>query len=198
MLKKIILFVSLLFLSCTFAGAKGVAQTQVEKLRVMQTRCYDLADRQKVLQAAVNVLQDSGYVIQNIDYDFGFLQARKVFKSHYVSKKRIAGWSTVLAATTAYTVFSYGSTAYSMYEPSRRVMNEMKDKTSVSDVNVFVETLDDNKTRIRFNAVEKILQNADGYSFTKAAPMRVLRVYKPKIYNEFFAQVENILFFEEI
>jgi hypothetical protein len=193
----IIIFLSLiLFSQCSYAVS--MPKVKHNKLQEMQTRYFDTTDNIGVLKAAITTLQDSGFIIQDIDFDLGYVRARKTYKAHYVSKKRILGWSTVLAAATAYTVFSYGTTVYTMYAPSKRVMNEMRDKTVVVDANVFVEPYYDGKTKIKFNAVGKILQNADGYSFNKNAPMRVLRVYKSKIYDEFFAQTQNYIFPNEI
>ena len=195
----IIIFLSLfLFSGANCSYAVSMPKVKPDKLQEMQTRYFDTTDNIGVLKAAITTLQDSGFIIQDIDFDLGYVRARKTYKAHYVSKKRILGWSTVLAAATAYTVFSYGTTVYTMYEPSKRVMNEMRDKTIVFDANVFVQPYFGGKTKIKFNAVGKILQNADGYSFNKNAPMRVLRVYKSKIYDEFFTQTQNYLFPKEI
>lgn len=125
--------------------------------------------------------------------NLGLLEQKKIFKAAYTSKKRVAGWSFVLAAATAYTVFSYGATAASMYSPSRRIATEFKDKTVVIDANVFVEEVDNNKIKVHFLPVEKVLQNADGFAFNQMAPIKIIRIYKPQAYNEFFTQIQKNL-----
>ena len=59
------------------------------------------------------------------------------------------------------------------------------------DSKIYADRIDKNKVQVRFLPVEKILQNADGFSFVTSAPVRVIRIYDSKVYNEFFAQVEQ-------
>ena len=61
-----------------------------------------------------------------------------------------------------------------------------------------IEKFGDDKTKVRFVLVEKFLQNADGYSFVKSAPMKVVRIYNPQVYQEFFAQMDKGIFYEGI
>ena len=192
MKKFIAIFLCLILLPLE-ACAVRMPKVSAQKRTDMQTRYYNTSDSQAVLKAAIETLQNSDFVIQNINTDYGYICARKTFKGNYVSKGRVLGWSTVFAAATAYTVFSYGSTAYYMYSPSRRVLNEMRKKNMVVDTNVFVEPMPDGTTKVRFLAVEKILQNADGFSFMKAAPMRIIRIYRPEVYDEFFSQINESL-----
>ena len=192
-MKKFIAILLCLILLPLEACAVRMPKVSAQKRTDMQTRYYNTSDTQAVLKAAIETLQNSDFVIQDINTDYGYICARKTFKGNYVSKGRVLGWSTVFAAATAYTVFSYGSTAYYMYSPSRRVLNEMRKKNMVVDTNVFVEPMPDGTTKVRFLAVEKILQNADGFSFMKAAPMRVIRIYRPEVYNEFFSQINESL-----
>lgn len=200
MIKKIFtttLAFLILFATSNSAMAKRTKNMSQLELREMQTRIFDTPDTTRVMKSAINTLQDSGFVIQEIDSDLGFIRAEKTFKKHHVDKKRIAGWSMVLAAMTASTVLSYGTTFGSMYDPSMRISNEMKDKTAVVDTNVDIEKFG-NKTKVRFVLVEKVLQNADGYSFVKSAPTNVIRLYKPDVYREFFAQLDKSIFYEGI
>lgn len=192
MKKSFSIFLILLLFQFTINSAQALRMPKVssEKLSEMQTYYFDTPNTQEVMNATIATLQDSDFEIQEYEPELGFIRAKKTFKARYSNKKRIAGWSAVLAVATAYTVFSYGANAYSMYSPSRRIANEMKDKTIVVDANIFIENTTDKKTKVRFIAVEKILQNADGFSFVKSAPMRVIRIYKPNVYKEFFAQTE--------
>jgi hypothetical protein len=192
-MKRILAIFLCLILLPLEASAVRMPKVSAQKRIEMQTHYYNNANSQDVFNAAIETLQNSDFIIQDINPEYGYINARKTFKSNYVSKKRVLGWSTVFAAATAYTVFSYGSTAYSMYSPSRRVLNEMRKKNIIVDTNVFVEPMPDGTTKVRFLLVEKILQNADGFSFMKAAPMRIIRIYRPEVYDEFFSQVgENL------
>lgn len=175
------------------AQAKLMPKISKDDLYNMQTYYIESNDIKSVMNAVIEALYNSDYSVEDFNSELGVIRAKKMLKASYISKKRIAGWSVVLAAATAYTVFSYGSTAASMYSPSRRIATELKDKTVIIDANVFVEQIDKNKIKIKFIPVEKVLQNADGFAFNQMAPIKVIRIYKPNAYKEFFAQVENNL-----
>ena len=201
MMKKfLVLFLSIIFLSCsgTCAFAKKVKNLSQLERREHETHFFDTSDTNRVMKAAVNTLQDSGFVIQEIEPELGYLRARKVYKKRFINKGRIAGNSLWLALMATYTVFSYGAGAGYMAEPTMHISNELHEKTVVVDSNVNVEKFGKNKTKVRFVLVQKVLQNADGYSFVKSAPTRVLRVYSPKVYQEFFAQLDKSIFYEGI
>ena len=176
---------------------KVKALSQLER-REVETRFYDTADTMKVMKAAANTLQDSGFVIQEIEPELGYMRAQETFKKRFMNKGRVVGQSFLLALYTTYTVFTYGSTAYYMVDPSRKLANEIQEKTVVVDSNVNVEKFGKNKTKVRFVLVEKVLQNADGYSYVKSAPARIIRIYKPEVYQEFFAQLDKSIFYEGI
>ncbi|MCM1339668.1 MAG: hypothetical protein NC191_08360 [Muribaculaceae bacterium] len=189
-----------IFLFCSTEGAFAGRVRDFSQLerREIETHFYDTADTDRVMRAAVNTLQDSGFVIQEIEPELGYLRAQKTFKKRYVNKARVAGNSLWFAVTAAYAVFSYGYGTYYMADPTRKISNELHEKTVVVDSNVNVEKFGKNKTKVRFVLVQKVLQNADGYSFVKSAPARVIRVYSPKVYREFFAQLDKSLFYEGI
>lgn len=201
MIKKIfsILLTFLLFgmsSNCVYAK-KYKSLTQLER-RQVETHFYDTSDTQKVMQAAINTLQDSGFIIQEIEPDVGYIRAQKSFKKKFINKARLTGQSCVLGLYTALTVFSWGSTIGYMADPARKISNELHPKTVVVDTNVNVEPFGKNKTKVRLVFVQKVLLNADGYSYVKSAPTRVLRVYNPKVYQEFFAQLDKSIFYEGI
>ncbi|MBO6181373.1 hypothetical protein J6O86_06795 [bacterium] len=156
----------------------------------MQTRYFDCSDTKSVMNAVLATLYDSDYSIEDFNTELGLIRVTKTLKASYTSKKRVAGWSVMLAAATAYTVFSYGAAAASMYSPTRRIATEMKDKTVVIDANVYISQVDENKFKVKFIPVEKVLQNADGFAFNQMAPVKVIRIYRPEPYDEFFSQVE--------
>ena len=201
MIKKLLSFViliSILFSSVPAAYAKKVKNMSQLERRAVETRFFDTADSGRVLKAAVNTLQDSGFIIQEIEPELGYIRANKTYKRKFVNKGRLAGQSFMLALFTAYTVFSYGTTAAYLADPTRKLSNELHAKTVVVDTNVNVEKFGKNKTKVRIVFSQKVLLNADGYSYVKSAPTRVLKVYNPKVYKEFFAQLDKSIFYEGI
>lgn len=199
MIKKLVsIFLIIIFCTSNCALAKKVKSLSQLERREIETRFYDTADTNRVMKAAINTLQDSGFVIQEIEPELGYLRARKYFKRRYVSKGRAVGYSLLVAAYATLAVFTYGTTAYNVADPAIRLGNEFKDKTVVVDSNVDVEKFGKNKTKVRFVLVQKVLQNADGYSFVKSAPTRVIRIYDPEVYQEFFAQLDKSIFYEGI
>ena len=52
------------------------------------------------------------------------------------------------------------------------------------------------RTKVRINLIEKILENADGYTMIKSSPRKVIRHYDAELYQEFFNQVDKNLFLE--
>ena len=177
------------FFNCPSVYSKMMPKVKEDVFEDMQTRYFDCSDEKSVANAVVATLYDSDYTIEEFNPDLGLIRVTKTLKASYTNKKRVAGWSVVLAAATAYTVFSYGATAASMYSPSRRIATEFKDKTVVIDANVYIQQIDKNKVKVKFIPVEKVLQNADGFAFYKMAPVKVIRIYNPEPYEEFFNQV---------
>lgn len=171
--------------------------SQMER-REMETRFFDTADTARVMKAAVNTLQDSGFIIHEIEPDIGYIRATKTYKKKFVNKGRLAGQSFMLALFSAYAVFTYGATSYYVTDPTRKISNELHKKTVVVDTNVNVEKFGKNKTKVRLVFSQKVLLNADGYSYVKSAPSRVLKVYNPKVYQEFFNQLDKSIFYEGI
>jgi hypothetical protein len=201
MMKKIFAIFLLIFtfnLTCLSAfAAKKKSMSQLER-REVETRFLNTGDTGRVMRAAVNTLQDSGFVIQEIEPELGYIRAQKSYKKRHINKARLAGQSFSLAFFTAYAVFSYGTTASYMYDPMQKISNELHEKTIVVDSNVNVEKFGKNKTKVRLVLVQKVLRNADGYSYVKSSPMRIMHVYDPKVYQEFFAQLDNSVFYEGI
>jgi hypothetical protein len=199
MKKEIITFLAIILFSltcnCTFARGKILLSQNPQ--REVETQIIETSDTEKVLLSVATTLQDSDFIIQEFEPELGYIRAQKIFKKKHLNKKRIAGESLKLAAFSTYAVFTYGSTAYYVADPTRRLSNEFHNKTFVVDTNITIEPTTDNKTKVRFAFVQKVLQNADGYSFVKSAPTKVLRTYEPEIYQEFFMQLNKNIFYEE-
>ena len=188
MIKKFfVLVVLLMFFSVSDSYAMS------DSVKTLQTHVFKTSNKKLVEDAVISVLYDNDFIIEDFDTDIGFIRAQKIFKQHYVNKGRVAFNSLYLGAMAAYTVFSYGSTAASMYDPGVKIKNELHHKTAVVDVNVNIEQFGNNKVRVRFVPVKKILQNADGYSFMRPAVIKVIRLQDKELYDEFFNQIEGFI-----
>lgn len=196
MKKKFIILLAIIFLiltcNCSYASKKQMHSQRPE--RHVETQIFETSNTSKVMQAVVNTLQDSGFVIQEYEPELGYIRAKKYYKKKYLNKKRVAKESLKLAAFSTYAVFSYGTTAYYVADPTRRLSNEFHDKTVVIDANINIEPID-NITKVRYIFVQKVLQNADGYSFVKSAPTKILRTYDPKMYQELYTQINEKIFY---
>lgn len=76
-MKKIALIsIFFLFAGCVMFGNKTPPKTQLE-IREFQTRVFDTKDSKLVVKALLNVLQDEGFMVKNVDIQLGFLSAAK-------------------------------------------------------------------------------------------------------------------------
>jgi hypothetical protein len=109
------------------------------ELRQAQTRTFDAADTRLVLKAAVNVLQDEGYVIRVADADLGVVTA----VTEWQSRKRNGGLRVLKWAAALPT---YGA---SLLVPTGR------DEFSAVEANVNV-TSEEGGTRVRISLVARV------------------------------------------
>ena len=141
MIKKVFtIFLTLILftMSSNCALAKKYKSLSQLERREIETHFYETSDTQKVMKAAINTLQDSGFIIQEIEPELGYLRARKSFKKRYINKSRLAGQSFVLALYSTLVILSWGAGAYYITDPTRKISNELHDKTIVVDTNVNV------------------------------------------------------------
>jgi hypothetical protein len=87
------------------------------------------------------------------------------------------------------------SAALGLYQTTIQLKNELAPHTVIFDSNINIHPIN-NKTRVRFTFIEKVLENGDGYTTVKSSPRQVRRYYEPEIYREFFKQVDKNLFLE--
>ena len=168
MKKLVIFFLAIIFFCTTCNAAQARRKTTLSNLknRQVETQTFKTSDTQKIALAAITTLQDSGYIIQEYEPELGHIYAKKYYKKKLLNKNRLAKETLKLAAFSTYAVFTYGSTAYYVADPTRRLSNEIHDKTVVVDVNINIDKIDTDTTKVRFIYIQKVLQNADGYSFT--------------------------------
>lgn len=187
-MKKIITIILCILIN--FVSVQAFASSKVNKeLCQNQVRIFDTNDITKVMVAIANTLQDSDFIVEELEPDLGYMRAKKVFKKRYLNKARFAGQSVLLAAATSYAVFTWGSTAGYTYAPARKLTDEFHRKNAIADVNVNFEKFGKDKVRVRMTAVLKIRQNAEGYSYSTNAPLRSFRIYDKNVYDEFFNQL---------
>lgn len=172
------------------------AKTQLE-IREIQTHVYNTSDINNVFKASINTLQDEGYTILNIEDELGYIHAKKEFKDIRIDKRRMAGYYGLLAYYIALTALTYGMEAPIIFDALKRIQNEKSPRTIIVDSNVTIEPLG-KKTRVRFALVEKELENADGYSYIKSSPRKVIRIYNSLIYEDFFNELDKSIFYEKV
>ena len=188
-MKKVlsIIFI-IIILNMTTLCANSKVPTLLQH-RQLETAIYDNSDVEQVMMAVVSTLQDSDFIVEEYEPELGHIRATKLFKQRYINKGRFAVQSVLFAAAASYAVFTWGSTAAYTYKPARKITDELHAKNIIVDTNVNVQKFGENKTKVRIVFVEKILQNAEGFSYTKQAPLRAFRIYNNSLYQEFFKQV---------
>ena len=178
----------ILLLGCNPINCFAKKISNLER-RQNETRVYNTTDTLKVMKAVANTLQDSDFMVEEFEPELGHIRARKMYKQRYINKGRFAGQSALLAITTSYAVFTWGATAAYVYAPTRKLTNELHEKNAIVDTNVNVSKFGKNKTKVRIVLVQKILQNAEGFSYSSNAPLKAFRIYNQKVYDEFFNQL---------
>lgn len=172
------------------------AKTQLE-IREMQSHVYNTSDINNVFKASINTLQDEGYTILNIEDELGYIHAKKEFKEVRIDKRKMTGYYGLLAYYITLTALTYGMEAPIIIDALKRIQNERSPRTVIVDSNVTIESFG-KKTRVRFVLVEKELENADGYSYIKSSPRKVIRMYNPLIFQSFFNELDKSIFYEKI
>lgn len=193
----IFLLFIILLIPASYANAKPYKKNSQLEIREMQTHVYATSNTKEVFKATINTLQDNGFTIINIEDELGYIRAKREFKDRRTDKKRVTGYSFLLACCIAETIFTYGAYAPYIAIPVLRLKNELADKTVIIDTNANIEPFGKN-TRVRLTMVEKVLENADGYSYIKSSPRKVIRIYNELVYQEFFNELDKSIFYEKI
>ena len=178
-------------------NAKAYKKMSQLEIREVQTHVYPTSNTKEVFKATINTLQDQGFTIINIEDGLGYIRAKREFKGRRTDKGRVTEYSIILAYYAALTAVSYGVCAGYMIDPALRLKNELAPKTVIVDTNANIEPFG-KQTRVRLTMVEKVLENADGYSYVKSSPRKVVRIYTPIIYQAFFNELDKSIFYEKI
>ena len=149
------------------AANKKPEMTQLQK-RKLQTREYESVEKTRVLEVAVQVLQDDGFVISNANTDLGLLSASKDLHKREVDD---AGTAFVKG------MFTMG---YS---------NISSDEFSAFETNLTVTQFGEKKVRARM-AARLSRSSTNG-------KMQYEQITDAKFYQEFFTQLEKGIFIEQ-
>jgi len=187
----------ILFANAMPLNAKSYRHMMPFEIRAMQTHLYHTSDMNEVFKATINTLQDNGFTIVNVEDELGYIDAKKEFKEKMTDKKRVVKDSFLVIVCLAATAVTYGAFAPYVGFPLKSIQNEIAPKTMIIDVNANIEPFGKD-TRVRITMVEKVLENADGYSRLKSSPRKVIRIYNPLVYQEFFNQLDKSIFYERI
>lgn len=198
-MKKIFTLFLIVLILCANAMplcAKSYKNITPLEVRAMQNHIYPTTDTKKVFKATINTLQDNGFTIINVEDTLGYINAKKEFKAKMTDKKRVVKDSGLVLLCLIATAATYGAFAPYVGFPVKSIQNEITEKPIIMDVNADIQPEGDT-TRVRVIMVEKILENADGYSRIKSSPRKVIRIYNPLVYQEFFNQLGKSIFYEE-
>jgi hypothetical protein len=143
------------------------------ELRQAQSRTFDTPDARLVLKAALNVLQDQGFVIEQAQFELGVVTAITEWRSGQRNQGlRIFKWVAALP--------TYGA---SLLIPTGR--DEFSAVEVVVNVNAEAE-----RTRVRVSMVSKVRDD-------KGATRRVTPVDDPLAYQKILAALDKAVFLQK-
>lgn len=143
------------------------------ELRQVQTRTFETPDPRLVLKAAVNVLQDQGFVIQQAEFELGIVTAVTEWRSGQRNQGlRVLKWVAALP--------TYGA---SLLLPTGR--DEFSSIEAVVNVNPEAE-----RTRVRISMVAKVRDD-------KGAVLRVTPVEDPLAYQRILAGLDKAVYLQK-
>jgi hypothetical protein len=143
------------------------------ELRQVQTRTFETGDARLVLKAALNVLQDQGFVIQQAEFELGVVTAVTEWRSGQRNQGlRVLKWVAALP--------TYGA---SLLLPTGR--DEFSAVEAVVNVNP-----DSARTRVRISMVAKV---RDG----KGAILRVRPVEDPLAYQRILVGLDKAVYLQK-
>jgi hypothetical protein len=161
--KKVItgtlLFFSVLFAACG-TNSPNIVTTQLQ-IREYQTKIFDAESQRLVMKAVADTLQDLGFIIKNANTDLGLLIAEKDVD--------------IESKGEAFLAVLFGGA------------NARWKKLSKEEVTVNISKYGKSRTKVRVNAVIKIIDNKGGI-------LKVEPIKDEKYYQDFFAKVSKSIF----
>lgn len=143
------------------------------ELRQAQSRSFETADSRLVLKAALNVLQDQGFVIRHADAELGIVTAVMEWRSRQPNRGlRVLKWVAAVPTYGAALLVPSGRTEFSSIE---------------ANVNVTPEAA---RTRVRISLVSRVTGK-------KGEVLSVRSVEDPLAYQRLLAGLDKAVFLEE-
>ena len=143
------------------------------ELRQAQSRSFETADSRLVLKAALNVLQDQGFVIRHADAELGIVTAVMEWRSRQPNRGlRVLKWVAAVPTYGAALLVPSGRTEFSSIE---------------ANVNVTPEAA---RTRVRISLVSRVTGK-------NGEVLRVSPVEDPLAYQRLLAGLDKAVFLEE-
>jgi hypothetical protein len=153
------------------AGVR-VPQSPLE-VRQAQSRTFETADPRLVLKAALNVLQDQGFVIRHADAELGIVTAAMEWRSRTPNRGlRVLKWVTVVPTYGASLLIPSGRTEVSAVEANGNVTPEGA------------------RTRVRISLVSRVTGKG-------GEVLRVMPVDDPLAYHRLLAGLDKAVFLEK-
>ncbi|HEX9190132.1 MAG TPA: hypothetical protein VGB87_23850 [Vicinamibacteria bacterium] len=141
--------------------------------RQAQSRSFDTADSRLVLKAALNVLQDQGFVIRHADAELGLVTAVMEWRSRQPRRGlKVLKWVAAVPTYGASLLLPSGKTEFSAIEANVNVTREAE------------------RTRVRVSLVARVTDK-DG-EVKSVAP-----VDDPVAYQGFLAGLDRAVFLEK-
>lgn len=142
------------------------------ELRQAQSRSFETADSRLVLKAALNVLQDQGFVIRHADAELGIVTAVMEWRSRQPNRGlRVLKWVAAVPTYGAALLVPSGRTEFSSIE---------------ANVNVTPEAA---RTRVRISLVSRVTGK-------NGEVLRVSPVEDPLAYQRLLAGLDKAVFLE--
>jgi hypothetical protein len=150
----------------------GPPRTPLE-LRQAQSRSFEMADSRLVLKAALNALQDEGFVVRHADAELGIVTAVMEWRSKQPNQGlRVLKWVAAIPTYGASLLVPTGKTEFSAIE---------------ANVNVTQEAA---RTRVRVSLVSKVTDK-------NGAVQSVRPVEDPVAYQRLLTRLGKAVFLEK-
>jgi hypothetical protein len=173
----IVVVLSLLLGGCATVQESGRPRVRSPlELRQAQTRAFEATDARRVLKAAVDILQDEGYVIREANSELGLVTGLMEWRSKQPSRGlRVLKWVTAIPTYGASLLVPSGSTEISAVEASVNVTQEAT------------------RTRVRVSLVSRVSEkNGDVRSVTPIDDPLVYQALLARIGRAVYLQREGI------
>lgn len=172
--KAIPVFLALLVGACATVNESALSGRPAPlELRQAQTRSFESVDARLVLKAALNVLQDEGYVIRQANSELGIVTGVMEWRSRQANQGlKVLKWVAALPTYGASLLIPSGRTEFSAVEASVNVTQEGP------------------QTRVRIGLVSRV-SDKDG------ATLSVRPIDDPGVYRSLLARLDKAVYLQQ-